>query len=658
MDMALLAATTGLFAALAAVCVLPVCADSTDDHGDGRGSVIIPRHVPTPRFRPRTWAFLAIAAGLGLLFLGWQRPSIPQLYSGAVRDLAVAITKDPAIVNGYVARLHPATVYLAVAYIVGIALVVRAGLARRLVMLAHALLYVAMSLIIQSLMITVGVATDWLVGPFGIEATLANLLIGGLVVMRLTFTSFALPRATVVPVTRRRWPWDNIVACCALLSAVAALVVAYAFLSEPSNLATAWQVFLPLYAVCLLLTIMLVPLWALWWSSRRAPAPDARRPPVDVIIPAYNEEENIARLLRSIDVAAERYGGPVWVVVSNDGSVDRTEQIAEAEVAAFRWARGRVLTAPNGGQSAALNRALAITDADVCIRIDADSVMGPDALVYSVPWFRDPEVGMVGAMEEPRRDHVTWFHRLRTLEALFQFRFARLAQSVVDGMVVIPGTYTVFRREPALAVGGFPVRMNGEDTDLTMQFGRLGYRSVIDPRIRCYEDVPRSAGEFVEQRTRWARAGFHVYARHVPLRCGSAGPRVWFWTMRRGFSWFSLQVGLVAPIFMLELALTHPSYRQNLATFVSVYMAAGAVPVLISVPFAIRHRQWRSLLWAPTWCAYAFLRRMSTLEAAITLPVRPFPAPVPVPARPTVPRQARRPRRLGAADALAAPDGE
>ena len=135
--------------------------------------------------------------------MGWQRPSIPVLYAGAVRDVAVAITRSPATVNGYVVRLHPATLYLALAYIVGIALVVRAGLARRLVMLAHAVLYVALSLLVQALMITIGVTTRWLVAPFGIEATLANLLIGGLVVMRLTFVSFALPRATTVRVTRR-----------------------------------------------------------------------------------------------------------------------------------------------------------------------------------------------------------------------------------------------------------------------------------------------------------------------------------------------------------------------------------------------------------------------------------------------------------------------
>jgi cellulose synthase/poly-beta-1,6-N-acetylglucosamine synthase-like glycosyltransferase len=627
MDVPLLAATIGLLAALAGACVLPACADSTDDRGDGRATVVIPRYVPTPRFRPRTWAFLGIAALLGLAFVGWQRPPIPLAYDNAVRDVAVAITRDPATVNGYVARLHAATLYLAVAYITGISLVVRAGLARRLAMLGHAVLYLALSLLFQALMITVGVATRWLVAPFGIEATLANLLLGGLVVVRMTFTSFALPRATAVELRRRLWLWDSLVTWCALGSAAALLVVIYAQLSEPSNLTSPWQVFVPLYAVCLLLSMMLVPLWLLWFASRRLPEPDDRyRPPVDVLIPAYNEQENIARLLRSVDVAARRYGGQVRVVVSNDGSLDRTEEIAARETARLRFARGSVLTGPNGRQSAALNRALAVTDAEICVRIDADCVMGPDALRYSVPWFRDPEVGMVGAMQEPRTDTVTWFHRLRALEVLFQFRFARLAQSVVDGVVVIPGTFTVFRRAPATVTGGFPVGMNGEDTDLTMNFGRLGYRSVVDPRIRCYEDVPRSPGEFVEQRTRWARAGFHVYARHVPMRCRSAGPRVWFWTIRRGFSWFSLQTGLIAPILMLELALTHPSYRQNLATFALVYLAAGAVPVLISIPFAIRHRQWRSLLWLPTWFAYAFLRRLGTLEAAITLPVRPFPA--------------------------------
>ena len=624
--MRLLAVTIGLLAALVAVCL------TAGERGQRRGSRrrpdagsdpaahedtgLSPAHLDIPR-RDR---------GARLMFLGWQRPSLPAAYASLVRAVAAAITRDPVAVNGYVARLRPATEFFAVAYIVGIAVVARAGLTRRIAILSHVVLYVAISVLAETLMIVAGMTTGWLIGPFGIEATLANLLVGGLVIMRLTFTSYVLPRGTTVPADRPRWSWDSVLACCALIAVVAFLIISYAFLAEPRNSTSEWQVFVPLYAVSILFVLLSAPLWLLWWTSSRLPEPGGDRPPVDVIVPAYNEAENIARLLRSIDIAAGRYGGPVCVLVSDDGSSDGTAQISRREFQGFRHARGWVLSAPNGGQAAALNRGLAATDAEIVVRIDADCVMGPDALVYSVPWFRDPRIGCVGAMEEPRADVVTWFHRLRALEVLFQFRFVRLGQSMVDGIVVIPGTFTAFRRSPAIVAGGFPVGMNGEDADLTMQIGRLGYRVTVDPRIRSYEDVPRTIGEFVEQRTRWTRGGIHAYARHVPLRSGSAGPRVWFWTMRRGFSWFSTQAALVAPIFMLELALTHPSYRQNAATVSLLYAVGGAVPLVVSLPLAVKYRYWRSILWMPTWFAYAFLRRLATLEAVISLPARPFPA--------------------------------
>ncbi len=630
MNTAGLMVTAVLLAVLVGVCLLPVWADSAEDQGDGRTNVKIPPYVRTPAHRPRTWAFVGIVTVLGLLFLGWKRPAPSALYVAAVRAVAVAITHDPASVNGYVARLRPALVFFAVAFIIGTALVVRAGLARRIAVLWHTLLYLAMTVLAQALMIVTGMATGWAVAPFGIEATLANLLIGGLVVIRLTFTTFALPRATTVPLVRRpRWR-ENLLTWCALISVIALLVGAYAFISQQANLDSAWQVFLPLYAVSILFSLMYAPLWLLWWVHPAMPQPGPDRPPVDIIIPAYNERENIVRLLQSIDVAAGRYGGPVRVVLSNDGSLDDTAELGEAAMATFQHARGEVLTGPNGGQAAALNRGIAITDAEIVIRVDADCVLGENALMYAVPWFRDPGIGCVGAMEEPRTDTTTWFHRMRALETLFQFRFARLGQSLVDGVVVIPGTFTVFRRGPAVTAGGFPTGMNGEDTDLTMQIGRLGYRVVADPRIRSYEDVPRSPGEFVEQRTRWARAGYHVYARHVPLRAGSAGPRVWFWTVRRGYAWFSIQAGLVAPIFLLELVLTNPTYRQNVATFALLYVVGGGVPLAVSLPYAVKYRYWRSIMWSPTWFAFALLRRVASLEAAISLPTRPFPATVPV----------------------------
>ena len=252
--------------------------------------------------------------------------------------------------------------------------------------------------------------------------------------------------------------------------------------------------------------------------------------------------------------------------------------------------------------------------------------MGQDALLYCMPWFADPQIGSVGAVEMPRTDTVTWFSRLRTLEALFQFAFARVAENTVDGIVVIPGTFTAFRRAPALTAGGFPIGMNGEDTDLTMHIGRLGYRVVVDPRIISHEDVPRSPESSSSSAPGGPRPGTTRSpgtCRRAPVRpvpgCGS-GP------CAGGFSWFSIQAGLVAPIFLLELALTSPTYRQNVVTFAVLYVLGGGVPLAISLPYAVKYRYWRSILWAPTWFAYAFLRRVALLEAAISLPTRPFPA--------------------------------
>src|ERR1700733_14874624 len=89
MDIRLLFATIGIFSTLIAACLLPVSADSADDGGDGRGQVVIPRHVKTPTYRPRTWLFLGIAAAGGLLFLGWPGPAPPAGSAGGVRAGAV-----------------------------------------------------------------------------------------------------------------------------------------------------------------------------------------------------------------------------------------------------------------------------------------------------------------------------------------------------------------------------------------------------------------------------------------------------------------------------------------------------------------------------------------------------------------------------------------
>src|SRR5580692_6358792 len=125
MNISVLALSVLLLVTLIAACLLPVAADSAEDGGDGLAEVVIPRHVKTPRWRPRTLAFFAVTAIMSLAFVELRHPSPPALYSEAVSKVAGAITRDPATVAGYIARLRPALVFFGVTYITATAVVVR-----------------------------------------------------------------------------------------------------------------------------------------------------------------------------------------------------------------------------------------------------------------------------------------------------------------------------------------------------------------------------------------------------------------------------------------------------------------------------------------------------------------------------------------------------
>ena len=123
----------------------------------------------------------------------------------------------------------------------------------------------------------------------------------------------------------------------------------------------------------------------------RQPPIGDERPPIDVIIPAYNEAAVIVDTLKSIDAAAAHYGGPVRIIMTNDGSTDQTRALAESTIDAFVAATGRVIEGQHKGKSAALNLALAETTSDIVVRIDADTLIGggvPDSPPEVVPRSR------------------------------------------------------------------------------------------------------------------------------------------------------------------------------------------------------------------------------------------------------------------------------
>lgn len=89
---------------------------------------------------------------------------------------------------------------------------------------------------------------------------------------------------------------------------------------------------------------------------------------ISVVIPAFNEESYLPRLLDTVEAARCCYSGgreAVEVIVADNGSTDATERIAKARGCTVVQVEKRVIgAARNGGARAATGEILAFVDAD------------------------------------------------------------------------------------------------------------------------------------------------------------------------------------------------------------------------------------------------------------------------------------------------------
>ena len=112
---------------------------------------------------------------------------------------------------------------------------------------------------------------------------------------------------------------------------------------------------------------------------------------VSIVMAAFDEEAFIAEALQS--VLAQTYQ-PVEVIVVDDGSGDRTAEIAQAYDVCL-------LRRPHLGASAARNAGLAVARGSYWTVFDADDVMPPDRLAAQVAHLEQhPELGLVLGLTE------------------------------------------------------------------------------------------------------------------------------------------------------------------------------------------------------------------------------------------------------------------
>ena len=180
----------------------------------------------------------------------------------------------------------------------------------------------------------------------------------------------------------------------------------------------------------------------------------------------------------------------------------------------------------NGKKADALNAGLNVSRYPLFCAVDGDSVLEKDALLKVVrPFLEDP-----GEDHRRRRDHPpqqrlrrpgrpgrevglprNWIARFQILEYLRAFLGGRLGMSMMRSTLIVSGAFGIFRKDIAVACGGYRTASITEDMDLVIRMQKHMHEQKKPCRIQfipdpiCWTEAPESLRILARQRSRWHR---------------------------------------------------------------------------------------------------------------------------------------------------------
>jgi biofilm PGA synthesis N-glycosyltransferase PgaC len=244
-----------------------------------------------------------------------------------------------------------------------------------------------------------------------------------------------------------------------------------------------------------------------WLRDRRLPPvvepPDLTRwPPITILVPCYNEEENAEETLG----AALAVDYPDFEVIAiNDGSRDNTGAVLNA--IAERNPRLRVVhLVENQGKATALIAGAALAKSEILVGIDGDALIDPHALRWIARIFQRADLGAITG--NPRiRNRTSILGKLQVGEFSATIGLIKRAQAIYGRLFTISGVICAFRKQALADAGWWSPRTLTEDVDISWRIQLAGWRITYEPNAVCWILMPETLRGLWRQRLRWAMGG-------------------------------------------------------------------------------------------------------------------------------------------------------
>jgi cellulose synthase (UDP-forming) len=250
-----------------------------------------------------------------------------------------------------------------------------------------------------------------------------------------------------------------------------------------------------------------------WTLSDREPGPAPAGRTVDVYITCYNEPLEILRRT-AIGARAIRY--PHMTYLLDDGKRDEVKMLAEELGIGYIRRVGN-----EHAKSGNLNHALAWTNGEFILQLDADHVPLPNILDRSLGYFNDPEIALI---QSPQDFYNTdSFTHVVNDEGRRLWEENRIFYSLIQpgrdrwNATFFCGSCGVLRRSAIESIGGFQSQTIIEDMETTIELHRRGWKTAYHRETLAYGLSPAAADQYHVQRLRWGQGAMQVVRKIKPL---------------------------------------------------------------------------------------------------------------------------------------------
>ena len=226
---------------------------------------------------------------------------------------------------------------------------------------------------------------------------------------------------------------------------------------------------------------------------------------VTAIIPAFNEEKNIERTIKSVFSQTKRARK---IIIIDDKSTDGTLKVLNKFHSLTIIKNNRRL-----GKAASINQVLSLIETDLALIVDADTELEATFIEKACKEFSEKDiVALSGFVLTSESSPNTFIKNARLVEYVYSQTTLKKGQNMINGLFVLSGCCSVFKTS-IIQQTGFPEDTVTEDLDLTWQLELNGYRtSTIDAYASTVE--PEGLIAYISQIRRWYMGFFQCLSKY------------------------------------------------------------------------------------------------------------------------------------------------